>query len=145
MPILVILAVLWLLKIILSFPLAVERQLVTLETGFQLCVRGWLLLVKLFYGLDVLIVDAARTPAEQNALHRQNPKNPAYDPRKPSDHVERRAVDVNFLKDGKPVLLKASSAAAWAGVVRLAGYCGLSWGGLFAGYADNNHFYLKRA
>ena len=46
--------------------------------------------------------------------------------------------------DGVPVLLKASSAAAWSKVVALAGFCGLSWGGLFTGYADNNHFYLKR-
>lgn len=144
MPLIIVLAVIWLLKILLLFPAAVELQLATLQTGFSLCVRAWLFLVKLFYGLDVLIVDAARTPAEQNELHRQNPKNPAYDAKRPSDHVQGLAVDVNFLRAGRPVLLKASGPAAWAGVVRLAAFCGLSWGGLFQGYADNNHFYQTR-
>jgi hypothetical protein len=144
MPLIILLAALWLLKLLLTFPSAVEKQLATLETGFAVCVRVWLFLVKLVLGLDVLIVDARRTPAEQNELHRQNPKNPLYDPKKPSDHIEGRAVDVNFLKDDVPVLLKASGAKAWSKVVFLASLCGLSWGGLFQGYADNNHFYLKR-
>lgn len=145
MPFIIILAFLWLLKITLQFSPAAERELSTLQTGFALCVRAWLFLVKLFYGFDVLIVDAGRTPAEQNALHLQNRKNPAYNPKKPSDHIQGLAVDVNFSKDGKPVLLKATAAAQWAGVVRLAAFCGLAWGGLFPGYADNNHFYQKRA
>ena len=138
-----ILVALWLLISLLTFSAAVEKQLVTLKPGFGLCVRIWLRLVKFFLGYDVLIVDALRTPAEQNELHRQNPKNPAYNPNKPSDHIEGRAVDVNFLKDGKPVLLKASSAASWKMVVFYADLCGLSWGGLFPGYADNNHFYQR--
>lgn len=145
MPLIIILAAIWLLKLLLTFPAAVEKQLATLDSSFAtFCVRPWLFLVKLILGFDVLIVDAARTPAEQNELHRQNPKNPAYDPKKPSDHVTGRAVDVNFLKDGKPVLLKASSSKEWATVVALSALCGLSWGGLFSGYADNNHFYKKR-
>ena len=142
MPLLLIIAVLALIKLF-TFPLAAEKELGTLTTGFVLRVRLWLLLVKLALGLDVVIVDARRSGAEQNQLHLANPKNPAYDPKNPSSHIAGKAVDVNFKKNGVTVLLKSSTAALWRPVVELGTLCGLRWGGLFPGYADNNHFYCE--
>jgi hypothetical protein len=122
-----------------SFPANVEAKLAGLSLTFSLQVRTWFMLCKVLLGIDMVIVSGLRTAAEQDALHRQNPKNPPASAG--SSHQSGRAVDVNGYKDGKIVLLKNSSPAQWSAAVSLAKRCGLGWGGLFKGYYDGNHFY----
>jgi hypothetical protein len=125
----------------LTFPLDVERQLKTLRPVFQVKVRVWLALVKTRLGLDVLITSATRSFAQQSAQHRADPRNPAPDLNNPDVHMSGIAVDVNFLRNGKPVLLKATPSADWAPVVALAHACKIArWGGNFSNYPDRVHF-----
>lgn len=124
----------------LELPLDVERHLAKLQPVFRAKVRIWLKLVKEKLGYDVLITSSLRTPAEQNALHKKDSRNPAYNPLKPSTHNVGLAVDVNFKKDGKVVLRMATAAEQWAPVVSLAKTCKISWGGTFTGYPDRVHF-----
>jgi hypothetical protein len=88
----------------------------------------------------VLAVDGLRTPAEQAALKKQNPKNTG------TVHLDGLAVDVNFLdaKTNLFVLRKADPAEKWSKVYALAKLCGISNGSTFTGYADNNHFYRRK-
>lgn len=125
----------------LTFPLDVERQLLTLRPVFQVKVRVWLALVKTRLGLDVLVTSARRTFAQQAAQHAADPRNPAPSVEAPDIHMQGGAVDVNFLKDGVVILRKASPAADWSDVVTLAKSCGIArWGGNFSGYPDRVHF-----
>lgn len=143
MPVLLVLAAFWLLSLLLKFSPATEREVSQLRPVFALQVRCWLFLVKMLLGLDALITDGVRTPAEQNAQHQANPKNPAYNPVNPGDHIRGEAGDFNFLKGGKIVLRKSSPASAWAPVVNLARLCGIKWGGHFKSYSEDTvHFYV---
>lgn len=142
MPILLVLLLLWLLQTMCTFSPATEKELSRLDVTFVLRVRAWLLLVKLILGLDALITDGARSPAEQDAQHRANPKNPAYNANNPGSHVLLRAADLNFYSGSRLALVKASPPSSWLPVVRLAKLCGLSWGGNFSTYYDSVHFYV---
>jgi hypothetical protein len=143
MPLVIVLAVLWLLQSLLILSAASEKELSQLSRVFALRVRIWLFLVKTFLSLDAIITDGKRTPAEQNAQHAANAKNPAYSATNPGDHILGEAVDVNFSQNGVNVLRKANSPAAWAPVVKLAALCGISWGGNFKTYAEDRvHFYV---
>lgn len=140
---LVILAAFWLLTILFSFSAATEKELSQFTIDFALRVRCWLFLVKIQLGYDALVTDGYRTPAEQNAQHAANPKNPAYSAANPGKHITRQAGDFNFSKNGVMILRKANSPAQWAPVVKLAKLCGLSWGGDFKTYSEDRvHFYV---
>ncbi len=142
MPFVIVLA-LWALIRLFTLSPGTEKELATLRPLFALRVRCWLLLVKFLLGLDVLVTDGRRTPAEQNAQHRVNPKNPAYNAANPGDHILGEALDVNFFKDGRLALVKSSSAAAWRGVVELATLCGIRWMGYSKTYSEDRvHFYV---
>jgi hypothetical protein len=115
------------------------KRISALSLDFAIRLQIFFLLVKRIYGLDVLVVDGVRTPSEQAALHKQNPKNPL----KPGDHGSGHAADLNFLRNGVLVLRKASTAAQWADVYALADWCGIDNGHAFSGYPDNNHFFKR--
>jgi hypothetical protein len=119
---------------------ASERELAGLQGGFARRVRIWLFLCWFILSLRVLVVDGRRTPAEQEVLRRQNPKNTG------TVHLDGLAVDVNFLdsKTGAFVLRKADPAAKWAKVYALAKLCGIENGSGFPGYPDNNHFFRRK-
>jgi len=121
-----------------TFPANVEAKLVQLDALFALRVRTWFLLCKIELGLDMTIYSGRRTAAEQDALHRQDKRNPPASTG--SSHMSGRAVDVQGYKGSQLVLRKNSSPAEWSAAVSLAKLCGLRWGGTFSGYYDGNHF-----
>lgn len=125
---------------LISFGPKNDAELSRLSIGFGTDAQMFLLMVKVLLGYDVVVVDGLRTAAEQLALHKQNPKNPAS----PGDHGDGNALDLNFWKNGKPVLLKATSAAKWAPVYAIADIFNIDNGSTFNGYADNNHFYKRK-
>lgn len=131
--------VLFLLAKLYSFGSANDKEISRLSADFSTRLVIFLLLVKFRFGYDVTIVDGLRTPAEQAALHRQNPKNPAT----PGDHGDGNAADLNFSLNGKAVLLKGMPAAKWRLLYVLAANCGIANGSVFPGYADNNHFFIR--
>ena len=124
----------------LTFDTRTESFLATLETGFRLRMRVFLAVVRFTLGLEPYPNSARRTAAQQAVLHKQDKRNPAPNIERPDVHMLGIALDLNFMKDGKLVLLKGSGAAAWAPVVRIADLFSLTWGGRFTGYPDNNHF-----
>jgi hypothetical protein len=126
---------------VLSFGLLADAHLSALDWFFAQRVRAWLLLCRVFLGLQVLVTSGRRTAAQQLALHLADRRNPRPDEEHPDVHMRGVAVDVNFSRNGVPVLLKGSPAAAWAPVYALAALCGISNGSSFRGYPDNNHFY----
>ena len=122
---------------LLRFGVATDNEIAHLNIFFAARLRIFLLLCKVFYGLDVLVVDGLRTPAEQAALHKQDARNPLL----PAKHGTGEAADLNFFRNGVLVLRKASSPAAWAPIYALAELCGIANGSTFRGYPDNDHFY----
>jgi hypothetical protein len=129
-----------LIRKMIQFSPAVEAQLATLRPATAWRVRGWLLLCSVELGLEPVIVSARRTASQQAALHLADKRNPAPLPGKPDSHMQGRAVDMNFKKDGKMYLLKGSPVELWQPVFDLAKACGLRLGHLFKGYDDRNHF-----
>jgi hypothetical protein len=93
-------------------------------------------------GLVLLATSGYRTYAEQVALHNQNPNNAkaGY-----SSHNFGFAIDLNVKKNGKIILVKASSNDAWkkSGIVSLAEKIGIDWVGDFGTYHDPVHFFIK--
>ena len=81
-------------------------------------------------GYTLYATSGYRTYAEQVVLHNQNSSNakPGF-----SSHNFGFALDLNVRKDGKAILLKASSNDAWkkSGVVDLAKKIGIDWVGDF--------------
>jgi D-alanyl-D-alanine carboxypeptidase len=130
-----------LLAPLISFGPLVDAELARLDYLFAIRVRAWLLLVRLEQGLSVVITSGRRSYAQQLLQHRADPRNPMPNEAKPDVHMRGVAVDVNFWRDGMPVLLKASADAAWQPIWDLAEECGISNGHAFNGYKDKNHFY----
>jgi hypothetical protein len=96
-------------------------------------------------GLKMFITSGYRTYAEQAKLHAQNPNNA-----KPgtSSHNFGFAFDVNVRdKSGNIILRKSSTSKQWkdSGVIDIAKELGMLWGGdgLFGGYHDPVHFFIK--
>ena len=93
-------------------------------------------------GLTLYATSGYRTYAEQVILHNQNSSNalPGY-----SSHNFGFAIDLNVRKNGKAILLKASSNEAWkkSGIVDLAKSIGIDWVGDYGSYHDPVHFFLK--
>ena len=93
-------------------------------------------------GLNLYATSGYRTYAEQVILHNQNSSNalPGY-----SSHNFGFAIDLNVRKNGKAILLKASSNEAWkkSGIVDLAKSIGIDWVGDYGSYHDPVHFFLK--
>lgn len=91
-------------------------------------------------GYEVKIRDSTRTFEEQQYYKKINPKNatPGH-----STHEKGIAIDFDIYKNGK-VLSKKTNKNIWisSGVPQLAKEYGISWGGNFKNYADNNHFYF---
>jgi hypothetical protein len=92
-------------------------------------------------GYTLYATSGYRTFAEQVALHNQNSSNARAGF---SSHNFGFAIDLNVKKDGKIILLKASSNDAWekSGVVALARKIGIKWVGNFGTYHDPVHFFL---
>ena len=92
--------------------------------------------------LTLYATSGYRTYAEQVILHNQNSSNavPGY-----SSHNFGFAIDLNVRKNGKAILLKASSNEAWkkSGIVDLAKSIGINWVGNYGSYHDPVHFFLK--
>lgn len=92
-------------------------------------------------GYGIVIRDSRRTFAQQKYYHQKDKRNaaPGY-----SDHETGNALDFDLYVNGK-LLSKKTPKAIWinTGVVDLAKKYGISWGGNFKGYADNNHFYFR--
>lgn len=126
---------------VISFGLLADMQIATLDFLFAVRVRAWLLLVRVLLGLQVVVTSARRSTAQQLAQHLADRRNPRPDESRPDVHMRGVALDVNFWRDGLPVLLKGSPAASWGPVYALADLCGISNGSAFRGYPDNNHFY----
>ena len=93
-------------------------------------------------GLTLYATSGYRSYAEQVILHNQNSSNalPGY-----SSHNFGFAIDLNVRKNGKAILLKASSNEAWkkSGIVDLAKSIGIDWVGDYGSYHDPVHFFLK--
>lgn len=121
------------------FDAATERGLLELNPAVRGRFRAFFRAARAA-GWQVLVIDAHRTAAEQNAAHAVDPRNP---PAGRSSHELRRAVDVNFLRPGA-ALRKATSRAAWlaSNLPALAARAGLQWGGNFSHYHDPVHFYV---
>ena len=81
-----------------------------------------------------------RSWEEQTRLKAQNSKNASAGN---SSHNYGFALDVNFMKDGVNVLMKATDTSKWqkSGILDVAKDMGLLWGGTFDGYPDRVHFY----
>jgi hypothetical protein len=124
----------------LVFDAVTEANLAGLEPVFRLRLRLFLAVVRFSLGLDPLVTSGRRTAAQQAALHKADTRNPAPNAQAPDVHMRGVAADLNFKRNGVLVLLKGSPALAWAPVVRIADLFGLTWGGRFPGYPDNNHF-----
>jgi hypothetical protein len=129
-----------LIRKMITFSPAVEAKLDTLRPVTRWRVRAWLILVYVELGLEPVIVSAARNATEQHLLHLADHRNPDPVAGKPDSHMSKRAVDMNFKKDGKTYLLKGSPVADWQPVYDLALTCGLTLGHFFKGYDDRNHF-----
>lgn len=93
-------------------------------------------------GLNVIITQGYRTPAEQEALYAQGRTKPGKivtnlrgTGKNPSKHCLGMAFDVCFL-DGK----KASYNGDWKKLGELGIKCGLIWGGSWTGFVDKPHF-----
>lgn len=128
---------------IISFGGLADTELSKLDFWFAQRVRAWLLLCRVVLGLQVLITSGRRTAAQQTAQHLADGRNPAPNLARPDVHMRGVAVDVNFSRNGLPVLLKSTPAAVWAAVYALAALCGIENGSAFTGYPDNNHFFKR--
>ena len=124
----------------LTFDARTESYLATLAPGFAGRVRVFLAVVRFALGLEPYPTSALRSAKQQAAQHAADKRNPAPNLSRPDTHMQGIALDLDFMKDGKLVLLKTSSAVAWAPVVRIADLFSFTWGGRFTGYPDNNHF-----
>lgn len=92
-------------------------------------------------GYTINIRDSIRTYEEQKFYHSKDKRNA---PAGTSDHEAGNALDFDLYINGK-VLSKKTPKAFWinTGVPALAKKYGISWGGNFKGYPDNNHFYYR--
>jgi len=135
---LLLLLLLLLISKMFTFDKDTEAKLATLEPGFRRKVRVFLAAVQAQLGLDPLVTSARRTAAQQDALRRQDKRNPPSTT--PTTHMQGLAVDLNFKKAGVVVLRMASTNAQWAPVVAIADKFGFTWGGRFTGYPDRVHF-----
>ena len=92
-------------------------------------------------GYTIIIRDAVRSYEEQEYYYKKDKRNA-----KPgtSDHETGNALDFDIYINGK-VLSKKTPKALWmnTGVPTIAKKYGISWGGNFKGYPDNNHFYFR--
>lgn len=122
-----------------------EAYIKRLHPKFRDLARALINRVEDKLGLKMFITSGYRTYEEQARLHAQNPNNA-----KPgvSSHNFGFAFDVNVRdKNGNLILTKSSSSKKWkdAGVVGIAKELGMLWGGdgLFGGYHDPVHFFIK--
>jgi len=92
-------------------------------------------------GYTIVIRDSLRSFEEQKYYYDKDHRNAKAGS---SDHEIGNALDFDLYK-GKMVLSKKTPKQIWinTGVPELAKKYGLSWGGNFKGYADNNHFYYR--
>jgi len=122
-----------------------EAYIKRLHPKFRNLARALINRVEDKLGLKMFITSGYRTYAEQEKLHQQNPNNA-----KPgvSSHNFGFAFDVNVRdKNGNLILTKSSSSNKWkdSGVIDIAKDLGMLWGGdgLFGGYHDPVHFFIK--
>jgi hypothetical protein len=122
-----------------------EAYIKRLHPKFRNLARALINRVQDRLGLKMFITSGYRTYAEQAKLHAQNPNNA-----KPgtSSHNFGFAFDVNVRdKNGNIILRKNSSSKDWkdSGVIDIAKELGMLWGGdgLFGGYHDPVHFFIK--
>lgn len=122
-----------------------EAYIKRLHPKFRNLARALINRVEDRLGLKMFITSGYRTYAEQEKLHQQNPNNA-----KPgvSSHNFGFAFDLNVRdKNGNLILTKSSSSKKWkdSGVIDIAKGLGMLWGGdgLFGGYHDPVHFFIK--
>jgi hypothetical protein len=122
-----------------------EAYIKRLHPKFRNLARALINRVEDKLGLKMFITSGYRTYAEQEKLHKENPNNA-----KPgvSSHNFGFAFDVNVRdKSGNIILRKNSSSKQWkdSGVIDIAKDLGMLWGGdgLFGGYHDPVHFFIK--
>jgi len=122
-----------------------EAYIKRLHPKFRNLARALINRVEDKLGLKMFITSGYRTYAEQEKLHKENPNNA-----KPgvSSHNFGFAFDVNVRdKSGNIILRKNSSSKDWkdSGVIDIAKDLGMLWGGdgLFGGYHDPVHFFIK--
>ena len=126
-----------------SFDKDTETKLATLEPVFGFKARLFLADVRRQLGLHPLITSARRTASQQNALHAADKRNPPGDVKNPDVHMRGIAIDLNFrsVEGGPLTVLKGSSKAVWAPIVKIADSYGFTYGGRdFPSYDDRNHF-----
>ena len=118
-----------------------KAEIAKLEFDFALRFQIACWLIKCYHNLDVVVVDGFRSDAEQDALHAKDKRNPPASRGRGRSHQAGEAADVNFWRNGVPVLLKGTPAASWQPVYKIFAECGLQNGSTFPGYPDNNHIY----
>ncbi len=124
-----------------SFGAVNDGFLNKLPLGSRFRFRAFLFAVRAL-GYNIIVTSGLRTAAEQNALHKLNPKNAKAGN---STHERGLALDLNLVKGGL-WLKKASPREEWekTGVPALAAFFGISWGGsAFPNYYDPVHFELR--